>query len=193
MSPVSNNTLCEHLEQVSLHALGALPADEAVLLEAHVEQCPQCQRELAALRSVVDSFVFWPTDVLRPPRSLAARLAERIAGESTTAFASATPSGWTEPAWEKATPGILVKVLARDEERDRITMLVRLAPGVGYPPHKHVGVEELHLLDGELWINDRKLYPGDYNRSEPGTMDHRVWTETGCTCLLIASASDELR
>jgi hypothetical protein len=54
-------------------------------------------------------------------------------------------------------------------------------------------VEELHLLDGELWINDRKLYPGDYNRAEPGTTDKRVWSQTGCTCVLITSSRDELR
>ena len=29
-------------------------------------------------------------------------------------------------------------------------MLVRLAPGAAYPPHRHAGVEELHLLEGEL-------------------------------------------
>jgi quercetin dioxygenase-like cupin family protein len=35
-------------------------------------------------------------------------------------------------------------------------VLVRLAPGGEYPPHTHAGVEERHLLDGELWIDDRK-------------------------------------
>ena len=31
-------------------------------------------------------------------------------------------------------------------------------------------VEELHLLNGELWIDERKLFPGDYNRAEPGSV-----------------------
>ena len=66
-------------------------------------------------------------------------------------------------------------------------------PISSYPPHVHAGVEELHLLDGELWIEDRKLYPGDYNRGEPGTGDQRVWSETGCMCVLITSTRDELR
>jgi anti-sigma factor ChrR (cupin superfamily) len=72
-------------------------------------------------------------------------------------------------------------------------MLVCLGPGVAYPAHTHVGIEELHLLDGELWIEDRKLYPGDYNRAEPGTSDQRVWSETGCPCVLITSPADTLR
>jgi DNA-directed RNA polymerase specialized sigma24 family protein len=87
-------------------------------------------------------------------------------------------------------PGISCKLLATDTEQARVSMLVRLAPGVDYPPHAHAGVEELHLLHGELWIDDRKLYPGDYNRAEPGTFDKRVWSETGCTCVLITSTRD---
>jgi anti-sigma factor ChrR (cupin superfamily) len=62
-----------------------------------------------------------------------------------------------------------------------------------YPPHIHAGVEELHRLDGELWIDDRKLFPGDYNRGEPGTGDSRVWSETGCTCVLVTSFRDILQ
>jgi anti-sigma factor ChrR (cupin superfamily) len=69
-------------------------------------------------------------------------------------------------------------------------MLVRLAPGTDYPPHRHAGVEELHLLDGELMIGDKKLYPGDYNRAERDSVDYRVWSETGCTCVLVTSTRD---
>lgn len=71
-------------------------------------------------------------------------------------------------------------------------MALRLAPGAEYPPHTHAGVEELHLLDGELMIDDRKLQPGDYNGGEPGTSDSRGWSETGCTCVLVTSPSDRL-
>jgi anti-sigma factor ChrR (cupin superfamily) len=73
-----------------------------------------------------------------------------------------------------------------------VTLLVRLAPGGVYPPHTHAGVEELYLLQGELWIDDKKLYAGDYNRGEPGEGDQRVWSETGCTCVLLTSTRDLL-
>ena len=48
-------------------------------------------------------------------------------------------------------------------------------------------------LGSELMIDDKKLYPGDYNRAEPGTADQRVWSETGCTCVLLTSTRDVLR
>ncbi len=100
---------------------------------------------------------------------------------------------WSEPDWEEVAPGISCKVLATDEEKDVVSMLVRLLPYVPYPSHTHAGVEELHLLDGELWIDRKKLYPGDYNRAEAGTGDQCVWSETGCTCVLITSTRDLLR
>jgi hypothetical protein len=32
--------------------------------------------------------------------------------------------------------------------------------------------------------------PGDYNYGAPGAVDERVWSETGCTCVLITSTKD---
>jgi anti-sigma factor ChrR (cupin superfamily) len=132
-------------------------------------------------------------DVLTPSASVQLRLAQRIAADTGGEPQLPAPQAWNEPEWEEAAPGISVKLLASDTERNRVTMLVKLGPGVDYPPHSHAGVEELHLLDGELWIDERKLTPGEYNRAEPGTSDKRVWSETGCTCVLITSPGDVLK
>jgi anti-sigma-K factor RskA len=194
MTTTSRATGCERIDRVAEYVLRALPASERSAFEMHVDGCPACRQELDALRPIVDAFVDWPTDILRSPTSLWERLATRIAvdtdGESPVQLAGR----WVdEPEWKEVAPGISCKLLATDTANERISMLVRLAPGVAYPPHYHAGVEELHLLDGELWIEDRKLYPGDYNRGEPGTGDSRVWSETGCTCVLVTSFSDILR
>jgi len=192
MSAPDSKTPCERAELVGVYALDALPANEVPDFEAHLAECAACRQELEQLRTMVDGFVAWPTDVLRPSASLQSRLAERIAKETgSTPIAPACE--YREPDWEEVAPGIFTKILARDTERDRVTMLVRLLPGVSYPPHTHAGVEELHLLDGELWIEDRLLYPGDYNYGAPGHSDQRVYSETGCTCVLITSPSDVLR
>jgi hypothetical protein len=177
----------------STYALNALPADEIAAAEAHIASCGECRRELDSLRSVIDRFAFWPTDVLRPGRSLQERIARRIASETGTEAELPPASQWSEPEWEQVAPGIVCKLLATDSERHRVSMLVRLEPGASYPPHTHAGVEELHLLDGELWIDERKLAPGDYNYGAPGAGDDRVWSETGCTCVLVTSTRDILR
>jgi anti-sigma factor ChrR (cupin superfamily) len=184
---------CEHSELTCAYAVQALAAGEMAVAEAHIAACPDCQCELESLRKLVDGFVSWPTDVLRPAASLQARLALRIAAETGNEPVAPPARQWSEPEWEPVAPGIECKLLATDTEGQRVSMLVRLAPGASYPAHTHAGPEELHLLDGELWIDGRKLVPGDYNYGAPGGHDARVWSETGCTCLLVTSTDDVLR
>jgi len=183
---------CDQAERVCAYAIQALPSSDVRAVEAHISSCSHCRQELETLRPIIDSFVSWPTDVLRPAASLQERLARRISAETGREPVLPPARQWSEPEWENVAPGISCQTLAMDAERHVVSMLVRLAPGGEYPPHTHAGVEELHLLDGELWIDDKKLYPGDYNRAEPGTGDKRVWSETGCTCVLITSTQDVL-
>lgn len=192
MSQNSNLNRCEKSKLTCAYATQALSLDELAVAKAHIASCQDCQRELESLRPVVNRFICWPTDVLRPPTSLQERLARRIAEDTGKAPVSPPPRQWSEPEWEQVAPGIECKLLADDAERHRVSMLVRLAPGASYPPHTHAGVEELHLLDGELWINGRKLVPGDYNYGTRGALDQSVWSETGCTCVLVTSTEDLL-
>ncbi len=122
--------------------------------------------------------------------SLWGRITQRIASAADDAPLPKATSSRLEEEWEQPAHGIYCKILATETPRERVSMLVRLAPHIEYPPHMHTGLEELYLLQGELWIDDRKLDRGDYNRAEPGTADKRVWSETGCTCILITSSRD---
>jgi anti-sigma factor ChrR (cupin superfamily) len=182
----------EHQDNLRLYALQALDSSEIPEVEAQITACTSCQREIEAIRRVTESFVSWPTDVLRPSVSLWDRLAERIAGETGEPPVLRPSSAAPKCEWEEAAPGISVKILSTDNDRQQVTMVVRLAPGTDYPPHRHAGLEELYLLDGELMIDKKKLYPGDHIRAEAGSVDERVWSETGCTCLLITSTEDEI-
>ena len=141
-------------------------------------------------RRPIEAWVAGPMDQLPPPTpALWERLVQRIERGSATLM----PDPAASPDWQEAGPGISYKLLARDHERERVSMLVRLAPGAAYPPHTHAGLEELHLLDGELWIDNRNVNPGGYYRADAGSTDRRVWSETGCTCVLLTSTADILR
>lgn len=192
MSSASDRHDREHLDLLFSYALQALPSSEIPIAEAWTLSCDECGREIEALRLVVASFVSWPTDVLRPSVSLWGRLAQRIAeetGEEPVLPPSQRPA---EPKWAEVGPGISCKLLATDTDKNHVSMLVRLAPRAEYPPHRHAEDEELYLLYGELMIDDKKLYPGDYIRSKANSADHRVWSETGCTCVLLTSTKDVL-
>ena len=182
----------EHLDRVYLFALRSLSPREMASVEAQISSCEDCRQEIETLRPIVRSFVGWSTDVLRPAESLWDRLAKRIASEGDTRPFAPALEVPVKPEWEEAAPGIHVKILARNEENDSVSLLVRLDPGTDYPGHTHAGIEELHLLHGILKVDDRTLHPGDFIHSEAGSVDHRVWSETGCTCFLVTSTEDAL-
>jgi len=192
MTPHPDPEPCEHSEVTLAYSLRVLPARLVAAAAAHFAVCPACQRELGTLQPVVDQFAAWPTDVLRPATLLQERLAVRIAVETRKQPVLPPAQRWSEPDWEQVAPGLECKLLATDTERHRVSMLVRLAPGASYPAHTHAGVEELHLLGGELRIDERKLFPGDYDLATPGIVHERIWSETGCTCVLITSTNDVL-
>jgi quercetin dioxygenase-like cupin family protein len=182
----------EHLDLVFLFALQVLSPREIASVEAQILSCEGCRHEIETLRPVMRSFIGWPTDVLRSAESLWGQLAKRIAGEAATQPFVPPLEAPDKPEWEEVAPGIQVKILARNAEIDSVSMLVRLDPGTDYPAHRHAGTEELHLLHGVLKVDDRTLYPGDFIHSEAGSVDHRVWSETGCTCFLMTSTEDSL-
>jgi anti-sigma factor ChrR (cupin superfamily) len=182
----------DHSDRVLLYALGALSGEETPIAETQISACSECAHELDLLRPVIASFVSWPTDVLRPTASLWERITHRITAETGGEPLLPAPGRGEETEWNDVAPGIACKLLATDREKNRVSMLVRLAPGTDYPPHRHEGVEELHMLDGELIVDDQTFRPGDYRRAKAGTVDRRVWTKTGCTCVLITSFRDAI-
>jgi anti-sigma factor ChrR (cupin superfamily) len=191
MNSDPHNGSCIPIELKTAFAVGTLPAQQAIAFSQHVTECTVCRQELDALRPLAKALPAWPMDVMQPVASLWERLAIRIAADAGTVPLPAA-GNIDDPEWEEVAPGIFCKLLSSDFRQDRVSMLVRLAPGTAYPPHEHAGVEELHLLEGELWIDERKLLAGDYNRALAGSADQRVWSETGCTCVLITSTRDRL-
>jgi len=198
MSSSSNNQRCERLDLVASYALSALERNEREFMRAHLPVCTECRQEYHTLSSVTHTLSAWRAQAPPPLESSWHELAQRISvtpqkkAPAAKVVERTSVGGWHEPRWKEVADGISCKLLSTDKEADRVSMLVRLAPGSAYPPHRHSGVEELYLLEGELWIEQRKLEPGDYNRAEPDTVDQQVWSETGCLCMLITSPSDQL-
>jgi anti-sigma factor ChrR (cupin superfamily) len=129
--------------------------------------------------------------VLRPSASLWERLSQRIADESGGEPVS-PPKLQPTPEWAKAAEGIFFRLLSIDARTNRFTALVRIEPGAEYPAHRHSELEECYMLHGDLCVDDKRYSAGEYFRAEAGTVDHRVWTETGCTCVLITSLKDSI-
>ena len=88
----------------------ALAPDEVAAVEAHIASCSHCRQELETLRPVAESFVLWPTNVLRPSAFLQERIARRIAAETGESAVAPLGRRWQEPPWEEVAPGIFCKL-----------------------------------------------------------------------------------
>lgn len=191
------NELFERTHRLVFTLIIRLIEDVEIAEELTLDVFQDVSRHAASFDPTASTVLAWIMNLARFRALQRLELARTKNEEGLTRRAGPRPPAqhafqWMEPEWDEVAPGIACKLLARDAQKDRISMLVRLAPGVEYPAHTHAGLEELHLLAGDLWIDERRLFPGDYNRAERGTSDRRVYSETGCTCVLITSSEDVL-
>ncbi len=82
-----------------------------------------------------------------------------------------------EAGWPGFAPGIRRRVLwARDGQA---ALLYLAEPGASVPAHVHGHDEECLMVDGELFLDDLLLQPGDYQLAPAGTGHRITTTDTG--------------
>lgn len=92
-------------------------------------------------------------------------------------------------AWSDFAPGIRRRVLW--QRHGEAAMLYHAQPGASVPDHDHGHDEECLMVEGELFLDDVLLQPGDYQLAPAGTR-HRV-TETDTGALIYAHGDLDLR
>ncbi|MBI1379971.1 MAG: cupin domain-containing protein [Planctomycetaceae bacterium] len=213
MKPPRSST-CSASAAALEHALLGLDGAEARAFESHAADCEACaavQDHLArALAEVLEGL-----EPVAPGRDVWSRIEERIEDDAASR-ASAAPAGDVQPwkrwaarsaetggfavhradpdAWEPTSiPGIEVQPLTVQPELRQATMLVRMAPGTAYPPHRHGGPEECFVLSGDLSVGtETELRTGDFQRAEAGSLHPVQSTRGGCLLLIQTSLDDQL-
>ncbi len=80
-----------------------------------------------------------------------------------------------------ALPGAEFKLLHADPESGRFSLMIRLAPGVVAPVHRHVGAVEGYMLSGGFYYHDepeRHFNAGSYLLERDGAV-HQPVSEHG--------------
>jgi anti-sigma factor ChrR (cupin superfamily) len=104
----------------------------------------------------------------------------------------ATPragSRYLDPAaleWQADGPRFWTKLLHEDAARGERTLLMKVDPGASFPLHAHEEIEQIYVLSGSFFDQDRVLRAGDYACRAPGAM-HTAGSEEGAVMLLIYS------
>jgi quercetin dioxygenase-like cupin family protein len=81
--------------------------------------------------------------------------------------------------WRQTFDG--VEVLPMWGSPDITSMLVRFAPGASVPDHPHAAHEDCLMLEGEMFLGDILLRPGDYQLAPAGGGHFGETSDVGCT------------
>ncbi|HEV7844480.1 MAG TPA: cupin domain-containing protein [Pyrinomonadaceae bacterium] len=190
----------EMTERASLYALGALSQWEARAFEEHLsEGCELCATELQSFEETTRSLALAAPEA-EPPARAREKLLSLVAGEmhsdSTALCDAALPSLVTlradEGEWHTAGTGVLVKQLFTDPQTRMVTTLVKMKPGTRIPLHRHSGIEQCYVLEGDFHADNQKLGAGDFHIAHAGSIHEPVYTLEGALVLIIAPQGYEV-
>ncbi len=85
--------------------------------------------------------------------------------------------------------GVSIHFCHRDEATRHAAVLIKMAPGCGYPGHRHRGAEELFILQGGYGDERGEHRAGEYVRYEDGSAHHPV-ALAGEDCVFFAIAAE---
>ena len=185
--------------EASLYALDTLSEDEARAFEQHLETgCETCSAEFGDYRAIVERLAF---GVLceEPPSVIRQALVENLAGEEQIKRPAAPleiPQAQlairaSEGDWIELMKGVFAKHLFADKSRGTVTTLYRMVPGARLPDHRHTGVEECLVLEGDFRVDGEVFGPGDYRCAMKGSIDEELYTEGGALFLIVAAETCE--
>jgi quercetin dioxygenase-like cupin family protein len=199
--PQHRQSTDELVDAAALYALGLLSESERSSMDQHLsEGCVVCESEIGRCGDLLAKWAE-ETPVAAPPalrRKLLQSLREKQKSLSETGSpivfddAGLLVLRTTQMEWQSPSPGFSVKVLLDDSERDVTTSLVRMAPGTLYPAHRHKGIEEVYVLQGDLRVEGVELVQGDYCLSQPETIHQGSYSELGCLLMVKTSKHDEV-
>ena len=82
--------------------------------------------------------------------------------------------------------GVSFKLLFADRERGTVTTLVRMEPGSRIRSHRHLGVEQCLVLEGDVRSGEVGMTAGDFNCSMPGSVHEELISDGGALLLLVS-------
>lgn len=179
--------------RAALYALGALEGAEAREFEEHLAAgCAACGAELREFEAVAGDLGL-AAGAAEPPASVRARLLALVAddkggGESGAGDAPGflvVRAG--EGRWRPTDDaGVTFKLLYADRERGTLTTLVRMEPGSRIRSHRHLGVEQCLVLEGDVRSGRVGMRAGDFNCSLPGSVHEELVSDGGALLLLVS-------
>jgi anti-sigma factor ChrR (cupin superfamily) len=92
--------------------------------------------------------------------------------------------------WVERRPGVFWKTLWEDADSRHKAVLIRYTPGSVIARHRHIGDEQIWVLEGEVADDTGVCTAGNYARRPPGCV-HTVTSPTGALVFAVISGPTE--
>jgi len=184
------------------HAAGQLPAGPALVLAAHVEQCPQCQAQLrlgeaigGALLEELPGTPLRPDALARTLQRIDALAAAEPRAPQVTTAPPPLPAGARWPRalagcsatrWRWIGPGMRWSRVTVPWDPDANVFLLRIGPGKYLPQHTHSELELTQVLYGRFHDGRALFDAGDFDAADT-QVRHQPVVQEGSECICLAS------
>jgi quercetin dioxygenase-like cupin family protein len=125
---------------------------------------------------------------IAPPADMFDRVRAAIASRSQLLPGTLTVRA-AEGVWETLSPGVEREMLWSAGPNERVTFLVRMAPGARFDAHAHDDDEECYVVAGDLTFDTLTLKSGDYHLARRGIPHPACASAGGCLLLITAAAA----
>jgi putative transcriptional regulator len=191
------------------HAAGTLPRPLAVVVESHLEFCPQCRSALRAAQALGGALM---SEL--EPAAVAADLKDRVMGRIGSATVHRLPLTQSPKrgeiplavqgllgtdrldaiAWRKSAPGVHVHKLPKQAGEGGFFGLLKIAPGAAMPEHGHGGTELTLIIKGAYHDELGHFGVGDIADHDE-SVEHTpvVVGDEACICLVATEAATRFR
>jgi anti-sigma factor ChrR (cupin superfamily) len=92
--------------------------------------------------------------------------------------------------WIERRPGVFWKTLWEDTGSGHKAALIRYMPGAVIPRHRHIGDEQIWVLEGAVADDSGVCVAGNYARRPPGCV-HTVTSPAGALVFAVISGPTE--
>lgn len=101
-------------------------------------------------------------------------------GAAATSYMSTAGSDWEAAGGD----GMWVKKIYENVARAECTLLFRMDPGAFSPPHSHDAFEQVYVLEGSFYDEDRLVRAGEFCARSPGAV-HSATSDDGALMLVV--------
>ena len=190
------------------HAAGNLPAGAAIVVETHLEGCPECCHRVHTLYAVggvlleeIEPVALQPDALTRALAAIDAASGAPASRAPATRVPAAAPSRPALPpgaAWPRALDGCTIspwRWLGPGMRWSRVTLphdsaakvfLLRIGAGKNLPMHSHSDLELTQVLHGEFGDERSSYGPGDFDGADDD-IHHQPMVRPGSECICLTS------